>query len=189
MINTDTRMLGWLSSPTEVGLYSAPQRVVQFLYMLPALFATSLFPTMSRISQNPNSKNHPILGKSILFSMSIAFPIAFGGVALGKEIILFLFGNAFINSVPTFQILILTTLIVFPSVIISNALFAHNQQRKFITFSLLGAIGNALFNFILIPKLGIIGCAYATLGTQIIAHGYMWKTAKTTIQFSIPKEL
>lgn len=185
MINTDTIMLGWLRSAEEVGWYSASQRPVQLLYVLPTLFAASLFPILIKLANKNKEKFKEILEISLRIAFLAALPIAVGGFLLAKPIINLIFGPDYQNAVPSFQILILTILIIFPSAIISNAIFANDQQKKFITFSFLGALGNLLFNFLLIPTFGIAGCSLSTLITQIIANSFIWIKMKEIINFSI----
>ena len=47
MLNTDIIMLGWLRAEAEVGYYSASQKLIQLLYVLPSLLAISIFPVLS----------------------------------------------------------------------------------------------------------------------------------------------
>lgn len=189
MINTDLIMLGWLTSAEEVGFYSAAQRPVQLLYVLPTIFAVSLFPTFSRLANQDNAKFKEILETALKVALLAALPITAGGVILGDQLIPLLFGSAYQNAIPAFQILVLTVLIVFPSAIISNAIFSYNQQKKFVTFSSLGAAGNVLFNFLLIPSFGITGCAISTIFTQLIANGFIWKKMKEVNSFQIFNQL
>lgn len=184
MINTDLIMLGWLRPPAEVGFYSAAQKPIQVLYTLASLFATSLFPTLAKFcGEKEKTKN--LLEKSVSSALFIALPIAASGFILSKPLIILLFGTEYAPASVAFQTLILTIPIIFSSVIVSNALLAHNQQKKFIWFAALGAIGNIIFNFLLIPTLGIFGCSLSTLITQIIANSFIWKKIKEVINFSI----
>jgi len=185
MINTDTIMVGWLRSAEEVGFYSAALRPVQLLYVLPTLFAASLFPTFTRLARNNDAEFKNILETALTISLLLALPIAFGGAIIGDQFMNLLFGNEYHSAALPFQILILTTLIVFPSAIISNAIFAYNEQKRFVTFSGLGAGGNIFFNFLLIPYFGIAGCAISTVFTQLIANGFIWKKMKAINHFSI----
>jgi O-antigen/teichoic acid export membrane protein len=185
MINTDLIMLGWLTSAEEVGFYSVAQRPIQLLYVLPTIFAVSLFPTFSRLANQDNAKFKEILETALKIALLAALPIAAGGMILGDQIINLLFGAAYQSAIPAFQILLLTVLIVFPSAIISNAIFSYNQQNKFVAFSALGATGNIFFNFLLIPLYGIAGCAAATIFTQLIANGFIWKKMKEVNSFQV----
>ncbi len=185
MINTDTIMIGWLRSAEEVGFYSAALRPVQLLYVLPTLFAASLFPTFTKLAKNNNTAFRQLLETALAGALLIAMPIALGGVIIGDQFIDFLFGSEYQNAILPFQILVLSAIIVFPSAIISNAIFSYNEQRKFVAFSGLGASGNILFNFLLIPYFGITGCAISTIFTQLIANGFIWNKMKAINQFSI----
>lgn len=184
MINTDLIMLGWMRSAEELGFYSAAQKPVLLLYVLASLLATSLFPALSKITAD-KEKFKALLEKTLAASLLFAVPAAVGGLILANQIIPVLFGNEYQPAVLTFQILMATLIIIFPSVIISNALLTQNKQKNFIKFSVLGAFGNVLFNFILIPFFGIVGCAISTIFTQIIANAFIWKKMKGVSDFKI----
>ena len=190
MINTDLIMLGWMRSPEEIGFYSAAQKPIQLLYTMAGLFAISLFPMISKLSGEIDSariKN--ILEKTITASLFVAIPTAVVGFPLSGEIIEFLFGQTYLPATKAFQILLLTLLVIFPSVIVSNSLLAQNQQRKFIAFSLIGAIGNVFFNFLLIPKFGIVGSSASTLITQLLANVFIWHKMNSVVSFRIYDKL
>ncbi|MBI5147920.1 MAG: flippase [Parcubacteria group bacterium] len=175
MINTDIIMLGWLRSAAEVGYYSAAQKPVQLLYVLPTLLATSVFPALSRFVKNGDNKAaKKTIEESLGVVLLLAVPLAAGGVLFGNEIINLLFGDGYAASAASFKLLMLTVLIVFPSSLIGNAIFAYGRQKQFLSFVALGAGGNALFNLLFIPSYGIEGSAAATIITQIISNGYIW---------------
>lgn len=185
MINTDMIMIGWLRSAESVGFYSAAQRPVQLLYVLATVFAVSLFPTFSKLANSDNDKFRNVLETGLTVAILMALPIALGGIIIGDQIINLLFGAMYQNSQIPFQILAATVLIIFPSALISNAIFAYNQQRKFIVFSVMATTANIILNFLLIPLFGIIGCAYSTVITQLIANAYLWKKMKAINAFVI----
>lgn len=181
MINTDTVIIGWLRAPAEVGWYSAAQRPVQLLYIFPALFAVSLFPSLSRLAKEKTTEFKSVLFNALKIAFFASVPLAIGGVIFGKEIINLLFGADYLNAVPAFQILMLTVLIVFPAAIITNATLALDQQKNFIVFSALGAFGNIILDILLIPTYGITGSAVATVLTQIIANAFTWYKLKKVL--------
>src|SRR3989344_3260323 len=174
MINTDMIIIGWFQNAAEVGFYSAAQRPVQLLYALPALFAVSLFPNLSRMAKENKEGFKIFLKNALKISVAAALPIAIIGILFGDIIINLLFGKEYQNAVLPFQILITTVLIIFPSAIITNASLAADQQKNFIVFSALGAFGNIILDLVLIPNYGIAGCAIATVFTQLIANSFIW---------------
>jgi len=185
MLNTDTVMLGWWRSASELGYYAVSQRMIQMLYLIPMLFATSIFPLFAKLAQKENEKFKLVLEKAIAISMMLGLPLILGGLILSKNLILTLFGKEFIFAAPSFNILLFTILLIFPGVFISNAAFAYNQQKRFIGFLALGALGNAALNYFMIPRYGIEGSSLATLGAQILSTGFIWITFKKTINFKV----
>src|SRR3989344_4101700 len=75
MINTDTILLGWLRSAEEVGFYSAAQKPVQLLYLMPTLFAVSLFPVLTRLAVQDKEKFKKMLENALRIAIAIALPI------------------------------------------------------------------------------------------------------------------
>lgn len=168
MISTDTVMLGWFMNASDVGLYSAALRPIYLLYALPGLIASAIFPTLARLAKKENEKFRKAFEQSITMGLLIALPIACGGIIIGTTLIKTMFGVEYISSTFAFQILLLTLLTSFPTTIVGNALFAYDAQRSFTLYLIIGALGNMVLNIVLIPSYGIIGCAIATLVTQLI---------------------
>jgi O-antigen/teichoic acid export membrane protein len=82
-----------------------------------------------------------------------------------------------------------TLLIVFPSTLFSNALFAFNQQKKFMKFVAIGVFSNILLDILLIPKFGIEGSAVATLISQILTNIFVWQAMYKTNPFNFTAKL
>lgn len=175
MLNTDIIMLGWLRSATEVGYYSAAQKLILLSYVFPQLIATSVFPPLARAATTDKPAAKALLEKSVALVTLVAVPIALLGLLLATPIITLVFGAAYAAAIPAFKLLILTILIVYPSTLLGNAVFAYDEQKSFLTFVLVAIIGNAAFNFLLIPSYGIIGAAAATVITQLITNALIWR--------------
>ncbi len=177
MINTDILLIGWFQSADSVGLYSAAQRIVQLLYLVPAIITMSILPALSRLAGKDDIKLRRVLELVLSFLFIAALPIAVGGILLGKEIIGFVFGNAYLAGTSSFQVLIATILIDFPVVVLSNVAFAYNRQKSLIVYSAIGGISNVIFDLILIPKFGIVGSAWATFLAQLLCVAYLRRIA------------
>jgi len=186
MINTDTLMIGWLEGATPVGLYAAAQKPIEVLYVIPMILATAMFPAMSRYAKTNNLIDSGRLLETMLkYSFIAAAPITIGGIILAKPIINLLYGSSYLASVIPFQILLMTILIAYPSVIIANAVFSFNKQSAFTKLLLFGTVANIIFNLLLIPIFSIVGSAIATILAQITANIFIWIKMKSIIQFKI----
>ena len=186
MINVDVIMLGRMRSAAEIGLYAAGQRIVQVLYLLPAIFASALYPTLSRLAKNEESEHESsIIEKSMALTFMIAAPIVMGGIILGKPIIALLFGNDYLAGTLSFQILITTLITIFPTAFLSNLLIAHNKQKKVLVPTATASISNIIGNALLIPYLGIAGAAITTIAVQVIYTGILWRISQNIKQFHV----
>ena len=185
MINTDIVMLGFFKEASEVGLYSAAQRPISVLYSIPGIMAGAYLPAITKLVNKDDKRIRGLLEKTITATLLIGFPLMLGGITVGPALIGLLFGASYSGAVLSFQVLLSTILIVFPSMIISTTVFAYNRQRSFIGLLLLGTIGNIVFNYFLIPKYGINGSAFATVGAELIANIFIWSKMKKINHFTI----
>src|SRR3989344_7080914 len=143
MLNIDIVMLGWWRTPEEIGYYSASQRIVQIFYTLPAILASAAFPAMARfIKQNETDRARNLNEKSMIILFLIAIPLTIGGIILSAPIIKLIFGKAYLPATASFQILIATLLIQFPSALLSILIMAHNQQKKLVGYVIAGSLSN-----------------------------------------------
>lgn len=188
-LNTDILMLGWMRSPEEVGYYAAAQKIILLLYILPTLLASSVFPQLARLAHTEPSAAKTLLEKSLALVIGAAIPIAALGIFFGGLIVPFLFGSEYLPAVTTFKILIATVLIVFPSSVLGNAIFAFDAQKSFALFVAVSALGNVFFNALFIPRWGIEGAAASTILTQLITNALIWRKMKSLSKFNVLSRL
>jgi O-antigen/teichoic acid export membrane protein len=187
MLNTDTIMVGWLTKASSaayaLGVYTAAQRPVQILYMVPSILSTVTFPSMSRLASEDSGRFRSLLERAISSSLLVGIPLVVGGLALGQNIVLLLFGAGYGAAAAPFMVLLFTIPIIFPGTFVSNAIFAKNAQKSFLWYLTLGAITNAGLDFLLIPHFGILGSSVATLCAQLLANGISWYKLKSIQNF------
>jgi O-antigen/teichoic acid export membrane protein len=189
MLHTDILIIGALRPAEDVGYYAAAYRIVQLLYLIPSILATSLFPTFSRLAGHDNTLMKTALERALTMVFLIALPLAAGGILIAPGLITFLFGAEFLPATAAFQILLLTLLVDFPVVILSNALFAYNRPKALTAYAAIGGLSNVALDFLLIPTFGITGSAWATLLAQVISNIYLWKVLRSINRFSVLRHL
>ena len=122
---------------------------------------------------------------SFLSSFLISIPISLGGAILGKRDHAARFGAAYIAGGTAFSILMLTLSFDYAGFVISNAIFAYDHQKSLIVSSVIGGLGNVLFDLLLIPHWGMAGSAVATLMASILSNAYLWYAMKKLNRFSV----
>jgi O-antigen/teichoic acid export membrane protein len=178
-------MLGWFRSSEEVGWYSAPQRIIQLIYLVPGIISISILPVFSRLALQSKERVASAIEHSLTVAYLAALPIAVGGIIVAPSLIKLLFGSPFLPGATPMQILFLTLLADFPAVLLGNVLLAYNQQKNLVTYSAIGGFMNVTLNLLLIPRFGIVGCAIATLGAQIASNAYLQRVVRRTNPFRV----
>lgn len=147
----------------SVGLYDAAVRVSEVWYFIPNIIMSALFPAIVNAKITDESVYFKRL-KYLLVGMTlICIAIAFPITLYSKQIILIIFGPAFIASFTVLQIYIWSLIGTSVNHVLSHFLITENYRRMIFTSSLVGMITNVVLNIWLIPIYGIEGAALATL--------------------------
>lgn len=174
----DVILLSKLSGMEAVGIYSAPFRIVYFLNFIPQAIIASFYPMVSQYRQAEPNRVREIYQRTVELLAFLALPMAAGGSLLAPQIISLVFGEAFRPSIPVFQILIWQVAIVFIAIVPGTALVAHGLQRVNLVLQVIAVFISLLLNSLLIPSLGALAPALATLAahtflgvsTLVVAH-------------------
>lgn len=107
----------------------------------------------------------------ILFWMCIIYGLFI--VFFGKYLLQILYGQKYLSALPSLSVIVwYTAFSYFGSV--NNIYMVAEEKEKWVQVNtLIGSICNIVLNLILIPKLGIIGAAVASLITQFVANFIM----------------
>ncbi len=185
MLQIDTIMLGWWKGVAEVGRYAAAQRIIFLLLVLPDILSLTIFPMLSRLVKEGNAARLQALVErafSVLFA--IALPLLLGGVILASPLLLFLYGEEYVSSALTLQILLLTLFWLFPRGVVYNIVLAHDRRFVMASSAALGAVTNVILNVILIPRYGGAGSAIATFCAVCVNRGLIFREARRLQKFS-----
>ncbi len=88
---------------------------------------------------------------------------------MGKDLVIFLYGNPYSLASDVLKIYIWSGIFVFIGVAGGNYFLIENKQGFVLLKSLSGLLVNVLLNFFWIPIYGVYGAAFATLISQFVA--------------------
>jgi O-antigen/teichoic acid export membrane protein len=159
----DQVMIKKMLNDQEVGYYAAAVRISEAWYFIPMVITTSLFPaivnakkTSEILYMNRLQKLYDLLA---WMSIVIAIPVTiFSGT-----IVKLLLGPQYSSSADVLTVYIWAGVSVFLGVGSSQYLITENLTKLAFYRTFTGMIFNVILNFILIPKIGIVGAAIATL--------------------------
>lgn len=165
----DQIMLGQMLGDEAVGIYSAAVRISEMWYFIPMAIVASVFPSIVDAKKKSEEIYYRRLQKlydgMVILAIVGALPIALAS----HWIVYFLFGYEYAGAGPILAINVWSAIFVFLGVASSKWFLLENMQRQAFYRTALGALVNVIANLILIPALGGIGAAFATLIAQIFA--------------------
>ncbi len=185
LTNTDILIISWMRDAAEVGVYSAVIRIVQVIYIIPGIIQSATLPAFSRLAKSDDARFRGAFERTLGFIFLASVPLALGGAILGTQVMTLIFGAQYVTGGLALKVLMVSMMFDFPASVIAAAVFAYNHQKGLIVSSAIAGISNVAFDLILIPRFGITGSAFATLGAQILSNWYLWHMMHKINPFSV----
>ncbi len=168
-LRADTLLLSLFRDAQEVGLYGATYRVIDVLASIPFMFAGLILPILTVAWLNKNIKYFKkILQKSFDAMITIVIPLIIGAQLLGKDIMIFVAGQAFSQSGEILKILIFAVAAIFLGTIFSHAIIALDKQKKMIKFYAFTSLSSLLAYLFFIPRFSYLGAAAVTIYSEVL---------------------
>ena len=166
----DILMLALMKGEEIVGYYSAGYKLYEALLFIPVSVGTVFFPRLVQLIRDNHIDTVIRSSSTILYYlMIIIIPICIGITIFAKEIVQLFFGNAFILTVLSLQIIIWGLLIHSFNNILGRIIYAIDQEKFFIKISLTSMLVNVILNLILIPKYSLYGASIATIVSFVVS--------------------
>ncbi len=162
-LKIDQIMLGMINGYSTVATYAVAARLSEAWYFFPTIITTSFFPLLILAKKESEEKyKHTLLDLSRkLFFCALIISIFITIIA--HTAINILYGEAYAESATILIIHIWASLFVFMRAVLSKWLVIENMLPFSLVTHISGAIVNIILNLILIPKMGGIGSAIATV--------------------------
>jgi len=159
-------ILSFMVNDEAVGWYNAAYRLVFALMFIPVGTMKAVFPALSKYYKESTVDFKRLFENTFKVMFFIGFSLASLISLISDKIVLFLYGEEYINAVGALRILVWSTALIFVTTVMTHTTRSADRQRftaKAVGFS---AFLNLVLNFILIPKYSYIGAALATLATE-----------------------
>lgn len=178
----DTLMLVRFIDPDGVGYYAAAQKMTFIFPVLVTGVTVVLSPKMAALKTLEEVK---VFGKKALLLVSSLFPLVFILFILSPQLVIWIYGSAYIQSNLIFRYLLLSSVFFIATTVPTIIILYHLGSAKFFAFlSVLQLVLVFLINLFLIPKIGAIGPAISLA----IAYGIVFLVSSFFIYFKFNKE-
>lgn len=165
----DILLIAYFLTATDVGYYAVAVSMSRFFWRIPQSIQMIAYPATSEYwAKDKISSLNKMIDKSMKYSACFLLIVGLGTWFFAKEIIVFLFGQAFSSSILPFQILVIGTAIYGIVIPIGGTLAGIGRPDLSLKIGAAAATANVILNVLLIPRFGIAGAAAATITSFII---------------------
>ncbi|PIS37423.1 MAG: hypothetical protein COT35_06190 [Nitrospirae bacterium CG08_land_8_20_14_0_20_52_24] len=173
LYHQDILLLKFLKDDRAVGFYAVANNIVLALMGVLMIVHTALLPTFSRLYVDSQSKLVDVSRQSLRYLLLTGLPMATGLYAISDKIIVFLFSEAFVDSVDALKILCWAIAVGFAAATYSVLLTAINRQKEKVIAVGVCLAFNLALNLVLVPKLSFLGASVAKLMTETLHFIFM----------------
>lgn len=170
-LQVDKLMIQWMTgNAREIAYYDQAEKII----MIPLAFITVLSTVMmpriaNEFHYGKEEQVKQLLSKACSYSMMMACPLMFGIIGIATKFIPWYLGN---NYMPVaYAVMVLSPYVITNSLlgISGGQYFMATDQISFLLKSnVIGMLANILTNALLIPQLGYLGAAVATVLSQCL---------------------
>jgi O-antigen/teichoic acid export membrane protein len=158
----DILLLQAWSDGHDVALYNAAFRLVDALRFLPAAGLAVALPSLCR-----TRSERPLFGLAAALTLSgvgVAVPL----IAAADRVVPLLYGALYAEAVPAFRVLMAAYPLMCLNYALTHRLIAWNHQRAYAVLCAAACLFNIVVNARLIPRMSLLGAAWATLWTETL---------------------
>ncbi len=170
----DSIMLSYMTNTRVVGWYSVPTKLFSTLLFIPVILSTALFPAMARSFKKAPREMIQMARRSFNLLTCFSLPVSVGGMLLARQLILMLYGQEFIPSIPIMVVLAATLVPTYLNILVNQFLVAADRQVAWTKVMAGACVLNPIINFVLITFYqnthgnGAFGAALALLATEAL---------------------
>lgn len=164
----DIVMLNSIVGSYATGLYNATFKLISVVTIFYGIYASVIFPVMSKLYKNDEKLLVISYEKSIKYLMLVIIPIAVATFFYSSDIMVFIYGHKYDEASSILVILIWTACLLFANGAGNTLLNSSHKEVSVTKIYSIAAIFNIILNFILIPYLSYIGAAITTVLSDIL---------------------
>jgi len=180
----DRYILAFLKGSAAVGSYAYFYSLLSIVLLLAMLPTAMLFTYSAREFKKNKAKSDMFFNVGVKYSLLLLIPALIGLYVLRQEIVTLITGPKYVD-----DLYLLIYLLVFPLfeyfVFLYRKIFLLIDRTKFLAKIYIGAcLLNIILNFMLIPYIGIVGAALATIISYLLLSIIMIKKGKGLVKWN-----
>jgi O-antigen/teichoic acid export membrane protein len=184
----DRYVIHGLLGETPLGLYSAAYNLCQYVQsVVLASVGQAVMPLyMQMWEQRGAEETSAFMARSLRTYVMVGAPIITGLAAVGPELLPALASERYSAAAGILPFVIAGMVVDGANSLVGAGLFIHRKTRQIMAITLSCAALNIGLNLVLVPRVGIIGSAFATLASYLIASVAMATAGRRLLPVKLP---
>jgi O-antigen/teichoic acid export membrane protein len=168
----DTLLVGVIVDMTAVGYYTIAKQISDFVAAPASSFGYTISPALGEQSSKDQTERAATLYKQSLDYVLLGYvPAVVGLVLVAEPTVRYVFGTDYLGAVTTLQVFSGFMLVNAINKVTSDGLDYLGRARSRAIIKSTMAVSNVGLNLLLIPRMGVVGAAIATVITYTIYTG------------------
>lgn len=163
----DFILLSILGTMRDVGLYSPAFKIYEMGLMIPSMMTVVIYPTLARFFDNDRPVFNQLYIHLIRFVIILGTPVLILVAYFSTDIIQLFFGQEYLSSHIALKLLLGALLLISIDQILIAITYAAKRDDLELKVLAISSVIYLSLLFVLIPKMGFMGAAIATLTASI----------------------
>ena len=177
---SDVLIVAYFLPDAEVGFYQAAGRLSSLVGLAATVVALYAMPRFAKLfAAQDHARLRKLYWGAQAGAVLLSVPVVAALALFGEEIVALTFGTPYLSAVPALTILVFANAIVAVRASTHTLMSMNGMQTKLMIVAIGGLATNIGLDILLIPQLGIVGAAWASLGaactTLVLSTIFMWK--------------
>lgn len=171
-----------------LGIYSAAYNLCQYIQTI-LIFSLNqaIMPIYMRLwDQKGEAETRSFIDQALRYYVRLCIPVIAGMAAVGPQLLPFIAGEKYQSGTTIIPWVIAGMMVDGANVIVGAGLFIHRQTKIIMRLVLGAATLNIALNVVLIPRMGIMGAAVATLVSYVVLSLLMAVAGSRRLRLGAP---
>ncbi|WP_144904960.1 flippase [Halobellus captivus] len=165
----DTVLVGIFLTPAAVGFYTIAKQVSEFGSIPAQSLGYTISPTVGEQSaREDRSRARRVYEASLRHVLLLYVPGMVGLILVAGPVVAYVFGPEYDGAAPVLQVMAGFMLVNAVNKVTSDGLDFLGRARERAIVKTITAVANFLLNLVLIPRIGVVGAAIATVITYTV---------------------